>query len=138
VDSTQIVLEDKGGGYVAPPPQGSTCSPGVAKFTIALQTQKLDWSVCQGGGPSVALHLVAGTRVLLADEYAKLWGELLALKVSHAPTCIIDKPVETVTITMPAGSFEYRDGSGSCHGGTAIDGVDDALEALRQLVPPTP
>src|SRR5688572_6584910 len=53
---TKIVVTEKGGGPLPPPPDGSTCQPADATYTIVLPARDLSWSVCEfgDGGPYIA------------------------------------------------------------------------------------
>jgi hypothetical protein len=132
---TKIVVENAGGGFVPPPPAGSACALGAAKYTLDLKSGRLDWAVCNSKDMSKPYMLDTGSRVLAEDELAKVASELAVVKVGNTDLCGADKPFETVTVTTPAGSFQYLDTFYGCQQPEKIhvNGIDEALDALRKL-----
>ena len=133
-DASKIVVQNHGGGFVAPGPAGSKCAMGAGKFTLDLTAKTLDWTVCNTkNGPFVD---VSGHRALGASDLSALTKKLAVVKVAKdASLCGADKPFETVTVTSPDGSFDYMDAFYGCMEPvkTHVDGIDEALSALEAL-----
>jgi hypothetical protein len=136
-DTTLVVVENKGGGFVAPPPEGSQCAVGSAKFSVDLIKQEIAWTQCLPKEPNAPFIPRTGTTKLTSATVATVQGALAALVVAKkSDICGADKPFENVTVTTPSGSFQYIDAFYSCmsSGRPHVDGIDEAMAQLRDLV----
>ena len=128
--ATKLVAKVSG-GFIAPPPAGSTCSNG-AEYTLDASTKKLAWKICDYNG-SMPRHFKTGTTNLSAAKLATIASVLNGLAVSTQSICGADKPFETFTVSTPAGDKHYTDSFYGCNGGTDIyvDGIGSVFDALR-------
>jgi hypothetical protein len=130
---TNIVVTEKG-GYIAPGPDGSTCTPIDDTYGIALPTRELTWKCCRptDAGP---YELSTGTKTLSAAEYVPVDTALHALTLSNRKYCGADKPVGKITLTTPSGVVTFHDDFYTCvkqPGYTYVAGFDDVVAPLRQ------
>ena len=135
-DATVMIVENKGGGFIAPPPAGSQCAVGAAKFTVDLANNEIAWTQCLPKEPNAPFVPRTGTTRLSTSELRSLKTALAGVKVAKkTDLCGADKPLLTVTVTTPGATVEYADSFYSCQDPTRVhvDGVDAALAKLRDL-----
>jgi hypothetical protein len=129
-----IVLDDKGGGFIAPGPKGP-CDLYVASYTLTIDTHHLAWSTCVRSGDTVAPR--TGGRDLTTAEWASLQPKLDALVVVRNDDCGADKGELALTVSTPSGSQAYGDSFYGCQihdrpviESSALGGAEQALSAL--------
>lgn len=135
-DATQLVAENAGGGFVAPPPAGSTCAVGRAKYTFDVATKKLAWEECSWNDQGKPFHMETGSRTLTAAEIKKIDAAMDGVSIAKEKICGADKPMLNVAVTTPAGKKTYTDAFYSCLGGnrTFVNGIDEVFSAMRDIV----
>lgn len=109
-----VIAENQGGGFVAPPPPGSPCQVGAAKYTLTVASRQVSWTRCtaSGTGPNVQ---VMDQRVLTEAQFKELMPYLENLKVvPNDNSCGADKPTLQVTIGTSAGQQVYGDSFYAC------------------------
>ena len=109
-----LVVQNLGGGFTPPPPQGSKCLVGAKKFTLTVATRRLDWVRCVGDGKTAYMEATGG-RGLSETEFKSLVPLLENLRVV-APTgaCIADASMLTVSVSTPLGAQDYVDDGFQC------------------------
>ena len=119
------------GGFIAPPPAGSTCSNG-AEYTLVAATKKLSWKICEFDGANPR-HYKTGTITLSATKLAAVASVLNGLQVATQHNCGADKPFESFVVTTPAGDKHYTDSFYACNGGSDVyvDDIGSVFDALR-------
>ncbi len=119
------------GGFMPPPPAGSTCSNG-GEYTLDAAAKKLSWKLCDWNGANPR-HYKTGTTTLTAAEIRGIGGVLNGLEISTRNMCGADKPFQTFTVSTPAGDARYTDSFYGCRGGsdTYVDGIGSVFNALR-------
>jgi hypothetical protein len=131
-DATKAVVEDTGGGFVAPPPAGSECGAGVGAYTFTVADEKLVWHVCDT--TQTPFKYVEGARVLNAGERMMLVNALQAVVISTRNLCGADKSIRLLTVTRPSGPVSYRDSFYACEGqGIYVDGIDSVFSVAAKL-----
>jgi hypothetical protein len=131
-DATKMVVEDHGGGLIAPAPTGSACpAVGVGTYTLTVADKGLAWHICTSG----ALYTyVDGMRTLNDADYASLITALKGVALSTSTSCGADKSVETLTVTTPSAETTYLDSFYVCaHQGIYVDGIDGVFFAASTL-----
>jgi hypothetical protein len=119
------------GGFMAPPPAGSTCQLSQQKYTLDVASKTLAWEVCErtAAGPYA---MTKGSKVIGAADYAAVDAAMDALTISKGDICGADKPYEKLEVTTPAGTKTYIDSFYSCQGnGTYVDNIGGVFAALR-------
>jgi hypothetical protein len=131
-DATKLQAESSGGGFSAPPPAGSTCAIGAEKFALNVSTRNLSWDVCTYVDASTPMHMVSGSRVLTAAEFAKIEKAANTVKPTTSNICGADKPLLKIQVTSPAGTKSYTDSFYSCNGGATkyVDNIDNVFAAM--------
>lgn len=129
---TKFVVTAKGGGPLPPPPDGSTCRPTNATYTIGLPNRELSWNVCDwgDGGP---YFLRDGQKTLSASEYAPIDTAVSALARTTTPVCGFDKHKEDITFTTPSGAVTYYDDFYFCDASDSkpyVKGIDEIIQAI--------
>jgi len=135
-DRKQLVAETRGGGFTPPPPAGSTCGLGAAKYTLDVASKKLSWEVCKLVDWSTPLTSVSGSRTLTAREVASIDAAMKDVKLSSGEICGADKPMLNISVTSASkGTKTYTDSFYSCMGGdrTYVDNIDGVFGAFRDL-----
>ena len=131
-DATKAVVEDTGGGFVAPPPTGSECGYGVGAYTFTVADDKLVWHVCDTN--QTPFKYVDGARVLNAGERMMLVDALESVVIATRTLCGADKSIRLLTVTRPSGPVTYRDSFYSCQGqGIYVDGIDAVFSVAGKL-----
>jgi hypothetical protein len=128
--ATKLVAKISG-GFIAPPPAGSSCSNGV-EYTLVRATRKLSWKRCDFAGASPR-HWVTGSVTLSQAALDQLGTTVSGLEVTSGSICGADKPFETLTVSTPAGDKHYTDSFYSCRGGSDVyvDNIGDVFQALE-------
>ena len=109
-----LVVQNLGGGFTPPPPQGSKCLVGAKKFTLTVASRNLDWVRCVGDGKSAYME-TTGSRSLSETEFKNLVPLLENLRVvSPDGGCIADAPMLTLSVITPLGSQAYVDDGFQC------------------------
>jgi hypothetical protein len=128
-DVRKLVVENRGGGFVPPPPIGAACDPQPATYTLTVAGHQLDWQYCEvsGSGGAATYTPRTGSRALLDAEWSALQPELVALVVSDRLGCGADKPQYVLTVTTSAGDLEYGDDFYACVAPSRPYIVSDAL-----------
>jgi hypothetical protein len=126
-----LVLENKGGGFTAPPPPGG-CATGKATFTVLVDSRMLGWSMCNDSNV-----MTTGSRVLSATEWTALEAKLDDLVVVTSTTCGADKAEVALTVKTSGGSQAYGDAFYGCQihdrplvASEALDAADYAMRGL--------
>jgi hypothetical protein len=135
-DRTQLVAQTNGGGFTPPPPAGSTCAIGAAKYTLDIATKTLSWETCQFSDWQTPLHSVSGSRKLTATELKKVDRAMADVKITHEDICGADKPMLNISVTSASkGTVEYTDSFYACMGGERlyVDNIDGVFGAFRDL-----
>jgi hypothetical protein len=135
-DKKELIAENKGGGFVAPPPPGSTCGVGVEKFTFDVATSTLSWEVCKWVDSTTPMHMVTGSKVLTAAQLKKVDAAMNAVKVTHGDNCGADKPLLDISVaTATHAAKTYTDNFYECRGGgaTYVDNIDGVFSTLSAL-----
>lgn len=129
-DATKLVAKVSG-GFMPPPPPGSTCSNG-AEYTLDRASRKLAWKICDWNGTQPR-HYVTGNVTLTKAKLATVEAALNGLEITGHDICGADKPFETFTVSTPAGDKRYTDSFYSCRGGsdTYVDDIGSVFNALR-------
>lgn len=135
-DATRLIAENRGGGFIAPPPAGSQCSYGESRFTMTVADRLLIWHVCRQTAAQTPLVWVDGQRVLTAEELDSVVKPLQKLTPPKSSGCGADKSVLAMKIATPAGETEYLDSFYQCQKkGIYVDGMDAVFAALGKLAP---
>jgi hypothetical protein len=119
------------GGFMPPPPAGSTCQLSQQKFSLDIPTKTLSWEVCErtAAGPYA---MTKGALEIAAADYTAVDAAMDALKVTTETICGADKPYMVLEVTSPAGTKTLLDSFYSCQGnGTYVDGIGGVFAALR-------
>lgn len=135
-DANKAVVEDAGGGFVGPPPTGSTCGYGVGSYTFTPADNQLAWHYCDTSQATAGtpFQFVDGSRTVNAAERTMLVQSLEAVVLSPRITCGVDKSTRLLTVTRPSGAVTYRDSFYSCQQqGIYVDGIDAVFNTARQL-----
>lgn len=109
-----ITLENKGGGFVPRPPDGSACGYSTGKYVFEVASKKLIFTRCDSAGAGVPYTISSGTKVLSTMEYQTLVGVLEKLRVVKSDRCGADKPRESLTVVTRTGIQEYGDAFYGC------------------------
>ena len=133
--ATQMVAEDRGGGFGPGPPPGSKCQGGAA-YTMTVADKNLAWRLCQSPSPGLLPYeIVVGHRMLTTAEFSALTGALDKVVITTGPSCGADKPVLALKVTTPPGEREYLDDFYAClKQGVYVAGLDGVFQVLRPLV----
>ena len=130
-DATKLVAK-LSGGFMAPPPAGSTCSNGQ-EYALTLATRKLSFANCEFNG-NLPRHMKTGSVTLTTAQLATIHAAMNAVEIASGDMCGADKPFETLTVSSPAGEKKYTDSFYSCRGGDSvyIDNIGGVFGALRE------
>ena len=132
-DTQKVVVTSKG-GFGPGAMDGSTCIPSDTTYTITFPARELTWKVCasQDGG---TFAFDTGTRTLMPADTGPLETALHAVRVQTMQQCGADAPVETLTMSSPAGDKVYYDDFYYCQedGKTYVHGIGDVLTELYKL-----
>lgn len=128
-----IVIEDKGGGFAPPPPQGSECAMGQAKHDVDLKTGAAHEEVCISSSPNTPYKLVKTDRTLSTQERTDLEAALKVARVVTPQNCGADKSLLQLTVrTNTKQTLTYTDSFYSCQGkGPYADGLDGVLAVFK-------
>lgn len=128
-DVRKLVVQDRGGGLIVPPPAGAACNPQLATYTLTVSGHQLDWQYCEmtGSGSTATYTPRTGSRALQAAEWSALQPKLAALIVSDRIDCGADKPQFALIVTTSAGDLEYGDDFYACQDRARPYIVSDAL-----------
>lgn len=128
-DATKLVAKITG-GFMPPPPAGSTCSGG-AEYTLDRAARKLSWKNCDFNG-SLPRHFTTGVVTLSTAKLATIDAAMNALEVATEDRCGADKPYETLKVSTPAGDKTYTDSFYSCQRGDTVyvDNIGGVFGAL--------
>jgi hypothetical protein len=138
-DVRKLVVENRGGGFLPPPPAGAACDPQPASYTLTIAGHRLDWQYCTvtGSGSTATYAPHTGSRALQDAEWSALEPKLAALIVSDSLTCGADKAQFALVVTTPAGDLEYGDDFYACQDRSRpyilSDALGNALGALGAL-----
>jgi hypothetical protein len=138
-DVRKLVVENRGGGFLPPPPANAACDPQEATYTLTVAGHQLDWQYCEmaGSGGAAIYTPRTGSRALQAAEWSALQPKLGALVVSDREGCGADKPRYALIVTTSAGELEYGDDFYACMDRSRpyvlSDALDGALGALGAL-----
>ncbi len=138
-NATKFAAENKGGGFVAQPPAGSTCPVGAALYTVTIVTKAFTYHECVTGTMDrlEPFKWKDGQRTLTDPELASLTAAFGKVTVATRVICGADKPVLTLTVTTPAAETEYLDSFYSCQKkGIYVDNIDAVFAAFRLLPRP--
>lgn len=114
-DATRVVAQRFGGGFTPPPPAGSECAVGAAKYTLDVATKQLAWESCEVVDWQTPFRKVSGTQTLTAAEMAKVDAAMNGLTPYTGNMCGADKPVQQVTVDSASkGSTTYTDNFYAC------------------------
>ena len=129
-DATKVVAK-MSGGFMPPPPAGSTCSNGQ-EYTFTRATKKLAWKSCDWNN-GLARHWTTGQKTLTKTDLTKIDAAMNAASVAGRDMCGADKPYATLTVSTPAGDKKYVDSFYACQGGNNvyIDNIDGVFGAFR-------
>lgn len=133
-DATKVVANSPGGGFTPPPPPGSSCAFGAQKFSLDIQSGKLDWETCEFVDWSSPMTLQKGSRTLSTAEIDTIKLAGMKLELAKEKICGADKPWMDVTITSKSqGEQTYADSFYSCNGGGQkyVDNIDAIFGAMR-------
>lgn len=132
-DATKLVAKISG-GFMPPPPPGSTCSNG-AQYTLDRASRELSWQTCEFNG-SNPRHLVPGSATLTRAQVATIEAALGGLEITTEEICGADKPFEVLTVSTPAGDKRYVDSFYACRGGSDVyvDNIGAVFGALRDAI----
>jgi hypothetical protein len=140
-DATALRVDDRGGGFVGPGPDGAECSRGEAHYTLDIKTLALTSKRCTERGDNAPLRFVTTSRTLSPTEYLDVDAAMKALSTTNDPSqCGADKPELDVTVASPRGEMTYYDDFYACQGGEKtyvanIDGVFEVFAKLARLPP---
>jgi hypothetical protein len=138
-DVRKLVVENRGGGFLPPPPAGTACDPQPASYALTIAGHRLDWQYCEiaGSGPTATYAPHTGSRALEDAEWSALQPRLAALIVSDSSTCGADKAQFAAIVTTSAGDLEYGDDFYACQDRSRpyilSDALGNALGALGAL-----
>jgi hypothetical protein len=138
-DVRKLVLENRGGGFVRPPPAGAACDPQPASYALTVAGHRLDWQFCEvtGTGSTATYTPRTGSRALDSAEWSALQPKLAALVVSDRMMCGADKSRLAAIVTTSAGDLEYGDDFYACQDPSQLylvsTALDQALAALGEL-----
>lgn len=129
-EATKLVAKISG-GFMAPPPPGSTCTAGV-EYTLDRAAKKLSWKRCDFNGP-LPRTFVSGNAMLSAARIAAIGTAMNSLEVATEDRCGADKPFETLTVSTPAGDKHYTDSFYACNRGSDVyvDNIGVVFAALE-------
>jgi len=132
--ATKLVAKNAGGGFTPPPPAGSNCAVGAAKYTFDVATKKLDWEECSFVDWSTPMTLQTGSKVLNAAEVSAVNAAMDAVTISTDNLCGADKPFMTLEVTSAGGVKKYTDSFYSCRGtGPFVDNIGGVFTAMRDV-----
>jgi len=128
-DVRKLVVANRGGGFLPPPPTNAACDPQQASYTLTIAGRQLDWQYCEmtGSGGTATYTPRTGSRALQAAEWSALQPKLAALVVSGRLDCGADKPTYVLIVTTSAGDLEYGDDFYACTDTSRLYIVSDAL-----------
>lgn len=132
---TKIVFTSKG-GFLAPGPDGSTCTAVDITYTLTLPDRGFTWTICESidGGPN---GFRDGSRFLTVEEYAKVDEAIQALKRQTMVQCGADKPEEKITFTSPSGEVTYLDDFYFCDANDTkiyVTGMENVFSVMTMQV----
>ncbi len=135
-DATNLVAQTSGGGFTPPPPAGSTCALGAAKYSLDVATRKVTYETCKFVDWQTPLTKQSGTKVLTTAQLAAITTAAKAMTLATADICGADKPMLTVTVTSPSqGNKTYKDSFYACQDdGTYVNDIDGVFAAFRDAV----
>ncbi|MCA9161065.1 MAG: hypothetical protein KDA72_22195, partial [Planctomycetales bacterium] len=135
INSTKLVAQNHGGGFTPPPPAGSNCAFGAAKYTLDVATKSLDWEVCEFVDWNTPMTMATGHKTLTANEYATVEAGVKQVAISTQDMCGADKPMLSISVTTPAGTKEYQDDFYACNGGnhTYVSNIEAVFGAMREV-----
>jgi hypothetical protein len=133
-NATKLVAETGGGGFGPPPPAGSNCRMGAAKYTFNVATSTLTWERCAWTNASTPMRSETGSRVVSDAHVGKINDAANAVIVSKTRICGADKPFLTLSVSAGSSTKKYTDSFYSCNGGssTYVDGIDGVFHAFYE------
>lgn len=131
--ATKLVAQNSGGGFRPPPPAGSTCAIGYAKYSLDRSTRRLTWESCETPDNIAPATMKTGATTLTVAELAAVDTAMNGVTIATEDMCGADKPLYQITVTSPAGDKTYTDSFYRCQGGgrTYVDGINAVFSALR-------
>jgi hypothetical protein len=132
-NATAFTIDQSGGGFPAPIPQGAACDPGFWTYRVHLDTAQFDWDRCDvvGAGTDAASYMrSSGSRIMPAADLDAARSAARMVHVSGRSICGADKPSLHMTVSSPAGSKVYGDDFYSCTKEDDVYVVSDELDAL--------
>jgi hypothetical protein len=135
-DATKLVAENQGGGFAPPPPAGSQCALGAAKYELDLKTKTLSYTECSFKDFSTPFVPVSGRSRLTAAQLASVVGAAKSVSITTQEICGADKPFLEIQVTSPSqGTKTYADSFYSClgEGRTYVDNIDEVFSAFRAI-----
>lgn len=136
-DKTKLVAINQGGGFVPPPPAGSECGFGRAKYTLDIETLTLSSETCAAPASGGPLQIATKSRTITTSELAKIDAAMKKVKVTTKDFCGTDKQSLSIEVTSTSqGPKSYFDSFYACSGGgrTYVDNIDGVFGAFRALV----
>ncbi len=134
-DATTLVAQDHGGGFTPPPPAGSSCGFGAAKYTLNVASKKVSWEVCVFIDWNTPMSKKTGTTSLSAAQLDKINKAMDDVEVTHEDICGADKPMLTLSVSSTSqGTKTYKDSFYSCQkDGTYVTNIDGVFTAFREV-----
>jgi hypothetical protein len=135
-DATKLVAENKGGGFAPPPPAGSRCELGAAKYELDMKTSKLTFTECSFKNFSTPFVPVSGTKQLSGAQLASVVAAAKSVSIATQEICGADKPLLEIEVTSASqGKKTYADSFYSClgEGRTYVDNIDEVFSAFRAI-----
>ncbi len=135
-DATTLIAETNGGGFTPTPPAGSTCTFGMAKYTLDVKKASLAWKECEFINWNTPLTPKSGTLALGAAAMEAIAAAASEVQVSSSTICGTDKPLLTMTVKSPSqGTTTYKDSFYACSGdGPFVDNIGAVFGAFRKAV----
>ena len=134
-DASTLVAQDHGGGFTAPPPAGSVCGFGAAKYTYNVASKKVAWEVCEFVNWSTPMTKKSGTTSLSSTQLDEINAAMADVEVTHEDICGADKPMLTLSVSSTSqGTKTYEDSFYSCQkDGTYVTNIDGVFSAFSKV-----
>lgn len=134
-DATRLTATSSAGFGWPPPPPGSDCGGGQARYELEVASRLLAWEVCNssersGGGP---WRSTEGRRTLSDLEFLQVDTAMRQLTLSTKDTCGEDGAVLELQVSTPDGSASYVDSFCACGDDVYVDRIDEVFAAFRTL-----
>ena len=132
-DATQFTASSPGGGFRPAAPVGSTCAPGMQKYTYDVAAKTVAWEQCTASAPNKPYAMTSGSTHLTAAKLTKVKAAIAGLAVSNGDICGADKPWLTIDVASATDPKSLYDEFYSCQGGDKqyVSGIDAVFSSLR-------